>query len=689
MATLDVRPRLLDALSVLRDRVDAARFPLPLRGAARARRNRAELLAQLDDYVIPRLRSPQAPLLAVIGGSTGAGKSTLVNSLVGRRVSEAGVLRPTTRTPVLVCHPDDLRWFAGPRVLPQLARMWVPEQDDGAEGEYAASGGLGRGEFGVRGVGGVAAGGGRGPSGVQGGAQGRRMAEELHGGEGGRSGREGHGGARGAGGERGRGVGGEADEVSEVRGEVYGGGEAEGAFGAGYGYAGGGGAVGGGFGAYEGAGVAGGGAAGSGMFTVRIETEPALPSGLALLDAPDIDSLVARNRELAAELICAADVWVLVTTAARYADAVPWHLLRTAKEYDVTLVTVLDRVPHQIATDISGRYAELLQRAGLGHVPRFTIPELPESAGGGRGLLPATAVAALRDWLERHAQDPVARTAAAERTATGVIASLRSRLPALAGAAAAQHAAALRLAGRVEEAYERAAERVRQEVAAGEVLSGDARAHWRDHGLDGRSDELLDALTHGLTSLLTCAVEEADERSADAWRRDPAAAEVALTTAEGAAGAGERLGVIVRRWRRCLEELAEEETREARAGQAGERAGSVEPEESAALLATALLGGRRARTAGENLADLLGAQSALRLCDRGSRLLATYLERALHGERERRLAPLDQLTVPPDQQAELIAALSVLQREKQREQRKEEETAMAREMAMGKEGVSG
>lgn len=81
MATLDVRPRLLEALSVLRDRVDAACFPLPLRGAARARRNRSELLAQLDDYVIPRLRSPQAPLLAVIGGSTGAGKSTLAKLL--------------------------------------------------------------------------------------------------------------------------------------------------------------------------------------------------------------------------------------------------------------------------------------------------------------------------------------------------------------------------------------------------------------------------------------------------------------------------------------------------------------------------------------------------------------------------------------------------------------------------------
>ncbi|MFG2398933.1 dynamin family protein [Streptomyces lydicus] len=609
---MDVRPRLIDALSVLRDRVDAARFPLPLRGAARARRNRDELLAQLDDYVIPRLRSPKAPLLAVIGGSTGAGKSTLVNSLVGRRVSEAGVLRPTTRTPVLVCHPEDVHWFSGPRVLPQLTRVWVPEQDDGGsgEGEYPCAapsyGSYGRG------------------------GRGAEAAEAA--------GEHGLGGGNGSGGGRGIGGGGEAG--------------------------------------------------GAGALTVRIEADSALPSGVALLDAPDIDSLVARNRELAAELICAADVWVLVTTAARYADAVPWHLLRTAKEYDVTLVTVLDRVPHQIATDISGRYAELLQRAGLGHVPRFTIPELPESAGGGSGLLPATAVAALRDWLERHAKDPVARAAAAERTAAGVISSLRSRLPALAGAAAAQHAAALRLAGRVEEAYELAGGRVRREVAAGEVLSGDARAHWRDHGLGGRSDELLDALTQGLTALLTCAVEEADERAAEAWRRDPAAAEVSLTAAEGAAGAGERLGVIVRRWRRCLEELAEEETREARAGQAGERLGSVEPEDAAALLATALLGGRRARTAGENLADLLGAQTALRLCERGGRLLTTYLERALDGERERRLAPLDQLTVPPEQQAELIAALSVLQRERQAEQR-ETEQERAKELEAAVRAPSG
>lgn len=55
---------------------------------------------------------------------------------------------------------------------------------------------------------------------------------------------------------------------------------------------------------------------------------------------------------------------------------------------------------------------------------------------------------------------------------------------------------------------------------------------------------------------------------------------------------------------------------------------------------------------------------ALRLRDRGGELVTTYIDRVLHGERDRRLAPLDALEVTPEPQAELIAALSVLQRER-------------------------
>ena len=59
----------------------------------------------------------------MVGGSTGAGKSTLVNSVVGE-VSHAGVLRPTTRSPVLVRHPADQRGSPlRPRILPGLPRV--------------------------------------------------------------------------------------------------------------------------------------------------------------------------------------------------------------------------------------------------------------------------------------------------------------------------------------------------------------------------------------------------------------------------------------------------------------------------------------------------------------------------------------------------------------------------------------
>ena len=91
---------LLAAVNGLRDQVEASRLPLALPDAPAAGKVRLELLQQLDDYVIPRLSSLDAPLLAVVGGSTGAGKSTLVNSIVGMQVTRPGVLRPTTRSPV-------------------------------------------------------------------------------------------------------------------------------------------------------------------------------------------------------------------------------------------------------------------------------------------------------------------------------------------------------------------------------------------------------------------------------------------------------------------------------------------------------------------------------------------------------------------------------------------------------------
>ena len=56
---------------------------------------------------------------------------------------------------------------------------------------------------------------------------------------------------------------------------------------------------------------------------LQLVAADAVPAGLAILDAPDVDSVVEENRELAAQLLAAADLWLFVTSAARYADQVP------------------------------------------------------------------------------------------------------------------------------------------------------------------------------------------------------------------------------------------------------------------------------------------------------------------------------------------------------------------------------
>src|SRR3954447_22958960 len=111
-----------DALERLGAALGAAELRLAVPGLEDARRVRRELVDQIEDYLLPRLRRMDAPLLMVVGGSTGAGKSTLVNSLVGTEVSPSGVLRPTTRAPVLVCHPGDSPWFEDAGVLPGMSR---------------------------------------------------------------------------------------------------------------------------------------------------------------------------------------------------------------------------------------------------------------------------------------------------------------------------------------------------------------------------------------------------------------------------------------------------------------------------------------------------------------------------------------------------------------------------------------
>ena len=430
-------PELPDALAALRATVAGLRLGLDLPGAAAARREQADIVGQVEDYLLPRLRQLDAPLLAVVGGSTGAGKSTLVNTLVGGDVSPAGVLRPTTRAPVLVCHPDDLHWFASDRILPGLSRT----------------------------------------TGAAAGAQ-----------------------------------------------------------------------------------------AGGGPGSLRLVPHPAVPAGLALLDAPDIDSVVATNRALAAQLLSAADLWIFLTTAARYADAVPWDLLHTAQERSTALAVVLNRVPPEAVDDVTGHLAAMLAENRLGRAALFPVPETTLDDG----LIPAAGIAPVRSWLDRLGRDAAARAEIVRATLDGALRSIRQRMLALARHADEQLAVAAALRAEVDERYAAACRDVDDGVRGGTVLRGEVLARWQEYvgtgelmrSLQARIGQLRDrlaafvtgrrppatelrqAVESSLESLVRAAADRAAEQSVQAWRAHPAGATLlsAGRAGEPAARAGSAAG---------------------------------------------------------------------------------------------------------------------------------------------------
>ncbi len=75
--------------------------------AAGSKDRARQLRDHVRAYVLPRARALESPLLVVLLGPTGAGKSTLMNTLARASVSRTGVLRPTTREAVLLATDTD------------------------------------------------------------------------------------------------------------------------------------------------------------------------------------------------------------------------------------------------------------------------------------------------------------------------------------------------------------------------------------------------------------------------------------------------------------------------------------------------------------------------------------------------------------------------------------------------------
>ena len=346
------------SLERLRASLADAGLSLHLDGIFEQREAAAAAVRQIDDYIRPRLADLDAPLLAVVGGSTGSGKSTIVNALLGVAMTRVGVIRPTTRQPILVHSPVDAGWFASDRILPGLARV--------------------RGRISAPGT----------PASAAGDTP-------------------------------------EAARISEL---------------------------------------------------LLLEHE-AVPRSLAIIDAPDIDSVADENRALAAQLLAAADLWLFVTTANRYADAVPWRLLDGAATRQITVGVVLNRVPPGAVDEVLPDLRTMLADRGLADAPVFTIDEQPLDE---LGMLPASAVDGPRAWLEGIAGDRASRARIAARTLGGAITDLDQRVARIADARQQQLDWLDGAEAATDAHYQAAIDAVDAATQDGALLRGEVLARWQD-----------------------------------------------------------------------------------------------------------------------------------------------------------------------------------------------------------------
>lgn len=557
--------RLAASLTRLRDALAEVRLPLDVPGAEEGRELVRAQGGQIEDYVLPRLRRLDAPLLAVVGGSTGAGKSTLVNTLIGRVVSEAGVIRPTTRSSVLVHHPQDARWFSSSQILPGLAR---------------------------------------------------------------------------------------SDS------------------------------------------------AGADPRVLQLIPEPSLPRGLAILDAPDVDSVVAQNRTLAAQLLAAADLWLFVTSAARYADAVPWRYLRSAARRKAVVAVVLDRVPPAAMSEVPPHLGQMMSQRGLGASPLFAVPETEVDS---TGLLPNAATGPIRGWLASLAEDTFRRNQVVLQTLDGAIESLAERTPEIAKAIEDQSEAIQTLRADAEKSFAEATRAVAAQTADGTLLRGEVLARWQDFvgtgeffravekrigllrdrmirvakGEPKKAQEVQLAVESGLEVLIREEGEFAARRVVSAWEAHPAGRQ--LLAQDGALGKvapdfGEYATRVIRDWQGDVLELVGGEGKSKKAtarylalgvNGAGVALMVFVFSQTGGLLGAEIgVAGGTAILAQRVLEAVFGEDAVRRLAKQAKLQLDSRVEALMAGELARFERLLDEAAVDQEQAVQLTAAVAALNSER-------------------------
>ncbi|MBA2569930.1 MAG: 50S ribosome-binding GTPase [Chloroflexi bacterium] len=228
-------------------------------------------------------------------------------------------------------------------------------------------------------------------------------------------------------------------------------------------------------------------------------------SGLAVIDAPDIDSVERENRALADTLLELADMCVFVTTATRYADRVPWDVLERIEQRRLPLVVVVNRLPPgSDASDVLEDVRRLVGRTALAapggeagtEAGPLEVIGVAEGAldASGAALQPGAVEPLLRriEWL---ATDRAARRRLAEQALAGALAGLAPLTHAVADDVehAAIDADALRRIAAADHAEE--LRLLMEQLRRGDVLREEVIRQW--HSFVG-ADQITRAFSSGI-----------------------------------------------------------------------------------------------------------------------------------------------------------------------------------------------
>ena len=335
------RSDLADLIARTISALDNARLPLDLPGSMQLNDARKRLRTQLAARILPHLRTDGLPTVTVLGGSSGAGKSTIFNSLLGEDISPASVIRPTTRTPVISVHPKDTKVMED-HAIAEMGRVVV--------------------------------------------------------------------------------------------------------------------------------------------------TDKAIP-GLILVDAPDLDSVDANNREISRRLLDAADFWLFVTTASRYGDALAWQTLVDANERGMSTAVVLNRVSLEALPKIRADLTERLDAVDMGEVPLLIVPD----AGPRDSRLDPDDVTEIRDWLHVIASTRVGEVLV-EKMSDAMLPDLRRQLIELSEAVEMQANSVQSLADRAKAEAEQPMSKLASNARSGRYGQGAPTTSWLTFASTGG---VLDSLVAG------------------------------------------------------------------------------------------------------------------------------------------------------------------------------------------------